>query len=331
MHGMESIDQSIMSAASSFDWQSPPPQLTVDTNLSNPYPAGQEMDLTSFSASSIPSISLTECEPFPNVASPCESPVPSLYSGTSSAMSQTFSPPPLPHTAPSWEFMAHGGLKPQVSSRDLSRRTSVSSNSLDSDDPAISPFHEVDSDADLQPLGPPPALPRSGIFATHSDSPPPGQPTSAFSDRSRAISTIPFPSRFEAETLTSEFITLMESIEGPKPYSISPALFARFCETVYPDPLNQPSAVDAPVSVAMARFHVFLSMAIGMKIRIKDSVAPTNALLDRCYELAMQQVSSSIFWQDQGAIEAAQLLSIFASIKKELPVDPKPLQQSFSW
>jgi hypothetical protein len=81
----------------------------------------------------------------------------------------------------------------------------------------------------------------------------------------------------------------------------------------------------------MARFHVFLAMAIGMKVRIKDSVEPTNALLDRCYELAMQQASTSVFWQETGGIEASQLLSIFASIRKETVVEPKPLQSSFSW
>ncbi|KAF2010221.1 hypothetical protein BU24DRAFT_428230 [Aaosphaeria arxii CBS 175.79] len=335
MHGMETIDESIISAAP-FDWQSPPPQLTVNTQMPAPYAPGQNMDLSgSFSAGSLPSISLTECEPFPNVASPCDSPVPSLYSGTtSSAMSQTFSPPPIPHTAPSWEFMAQHGLKPQLTtSGDPSRRTSISSTSRDSDDPAVSPYPDVESDLDLQPIGPPPALPRAGIFASHGESTPPHQSraTSVFSDRSRAISAIPFPSRFEAETLTAEFVSLLDSMKDQKLYTMTPALFAKLCDTVYPDPSNRTSSVETLVSVPMARFHVFLSMAIGMKHRIRDSLERTNALLDRCYELAMQQASSSLFWQEQGGVEAAQLLSIFASIKSTSNADPKPLQSSFSW
>jgi hypothetical protein len=81
----------------------------------------------------------------------------------------------------------------------------------------------------------------------------------------------------------------------------------------------------------MARFHVFLAMAIGMKVRIKDSPAPTNSLLDRCYELAMQQTSNSVFWQEEGGVGAAQLLSIFAGIRKEGGGEPRRLQPSFSW
>jgi hypothetical protein len=95
--------------------------------------------------------------------------------------------------------------------------------------------------------------------------------------------------------------------------------------------MGRGTAVDTSVSVAMARFHVFLAMAIGMKVRIKDSTEPTNSLLDRCYELAMQQASSAVFWQEPGGIEAAQLLSVFASIRKEQGFEPKPLQSSFSW
>lgn len=81
----------------------------------------------------------------------------------------------------------------------------------------------------------------------------------------------------------------------------------------------------------MARFHVFLAMAVAMKVRIKDSPEPTNALLDTCYELAMQQASASTFWQEFGGVEAAQLLLVFASIRKSNTAELKPLQQSFSW
>lgn len=202
----------------------------------------------------------------------------------------------------------------------------MSSASLDSDDQEAS-----ENDADVLPLAPAPRLPRQGIFAASTESPPPGQSRMGFSDRSRAITAIPFPSRFEAETLTSEFVQHVESLEGPKPYSVSPALFGRLCETVYPDPTSRSSSVDNSISVPMARFHVFLAMAIGMKVRIKESTEATNALLDRCYELAMLQASSAVFWSEPGGLEAAQLLGVFAAIKKEIPFEPKPLQSSFSW
>jgi hypothetical protein len=81
----------------------------------------------------------------------------------------------------------------------------------------------------------------------------------------------------------------------------------------------------------MARFHVFFAMAIAMKVRIRDSPENTNALLDTCYELAMQQTGPSTFWQEQGGFEATQLLAIFASLRRVMVEEPRPLQQSFSW
>lgn len=349
MEGIESIDSSLLPVPSTFDWQSPPPQLSLDTAFPTPFTSGgHDMDLSNFSAGSIaslPSIAITECEHNPNISSPI-SPVPSFWSDTTrasspesqskstpqyppslpmSARSQTFSPPAGLHGIDSWEFLGQqdsGQLKPQAPhSQTLSRRTSVSSASLDSD--------EVSED--LQPLAPIPRLPRQGIFSSRVESPIPGRPGSTFTDRSRAVDAIPLPSRFEAETLTTEFVQFIESIDGPKPYSLSPAIFRKFCDAVYPEPGSRSSSVDNSLSQKVVRFHVFMAMAIGMKVRIRDSPETTNSLLDRCYELAMQQTSSAVFWQEQGAIEAAQLLSIFASIKKDAPLEPRPLQHAFSW
>jgi hypothetical protein len=349
MHGMESIDETVMSAtASHFDWGQSPPDLTLDTSFSTPFSPGSEMDLASFSAGAVPRISINECELYPAEASP----VPSLGSGTtrgsSPEMPVTSAPsylpphmaytptskpfPPnsgLPHTAPSWEFMAGGNigqLKPSsVQSGNPSRRTSLSSHSLESDETSN------EEETDVMPLAPAPRLPRQGIFAAHTESPPPGSSRSSYTDRSRAITTsTPFPSRFEAETLTSEFVQHLETFDH-KVYTISPSLFGRFCESVYPDPKAKNAPVETSVSTQMARFHVFMAMAIGMKFRIKDCPENTNALLDTCYDLAMQQASSPPFWQENGGIEATQLLSIFASIRKEPGFVPKPMQPSFSW
>jgi hypothetical protein len=193
----------------------------------------------------------------------------------------------------------------------------------------MSPIPEVEDD--LLPLAPVPRLPRQGIFAaSHAESPTPGSSRSSFTDRSRALATTPLPSRFEAETLTTEFVQYLESLQYPA-YNISPQLFARLCENVYPKPQRATSSTEMSVSIPMARFHVFLAMAIAMKLRIRESPETTNALLDTCYELSMQQTSASTFWQENGGVEAAQLLSIFASIRKARSNEPRPLQQSFSW
>lgn len=341
------------STPASFSWQSPPPHLNLDTTIPASFTA-DDLDLGPFSAGgTLPSIAINQCEPVPNLASP-SSPVPSFWSGTTRAsspdMPPTSAPPPFvttaqytscskpfaspmePHTAPSWEFMSQASsnqLKPgTASSRGHSRRTSASSLSLDSDDQAMSPIPEADDD--LLPLAPAPRLPRQGLFAaSHSESPAPGSSRSSFTDRSRALVTTPLPSRFEAETLTTEFVQYVEALEY-KAYSISPPLFSRFCEAVYPNP-QRTTPIEMSTSIPVARFHVFLAMAIAMKVRIKDSPESTNALLDTCYELAMQQTTTSTFWQESGGIEAAQLLSIFASIRKAPSHEPRPLQQSFSW
>jgi hypothetical protein len=354
MHGMESLDQTIMAPTpTSFDWQTPPPHLNLDTTIPASFTA-DDLDLGSFSAGgSLPSISINECEHVPNVASP-NSDVPSFYSGTTRASSpempptsapaqyasmaqhlsgnKAFASPLEPHTAPSWEFMAQASgsqLKPKTgSSRDHSRRTSATSLSGGSEENAMSPIPEVEDD--LLPLAPAPRLPRQGIFAaSHAESPTPGSSRSSFTDRSRALATTPLPSRFEAETLTTEFVQYIESLQY-RVYNISPPLFARMCENVYPNP-QQPSGMEMSVSIPMARFHVFLAMAVAMKLRIRESPENTNALLDTCYELAMLQATSSTFWQEQGGIEAAQLLTVFASIRKVANEDPRPLQHSFTW
>ncbi|KAF1936328.1 hypothetical protein EJ02DRAFT_88230 [Clathrospora elynae] len=348
---MESIDQNLMaSTPTSFDWQGAPPNLHLDTTIPATFTA-EDLDLATFSVggSSVPSIAIDECEPFPNLASP-SSPVPSLWSGTTRASSPDMLPtsapqkfaltyPPAskpiaqmePHTAPSWEFMAQASssqLQPRTSSRDPSRKTSASSLSQDSEEQAMSPILEVEDD--ILPLAPAPRLPRQGIFAARrTESPAPVSSRSSFTDRSRALATTPLPSRFEAETLTTEFVQHVESLDY-RAYSIPPPLYARFCEVVYPNP-QRTSALVIPASMPMARFHVFLTMAIAMKIRIKDTPEHTNALLDTCYELAMQQTLSSMFWQEIGGLEAAQLLALFASIRKPSNDEPRPLQQSFSW
>jgi hypothetical protein len=355
---MESLDQAIMAPTpTSFDWQTPtPPHLNLDTTIPASFTA-DDLDLGSFSAGgSLPSISINECEHVPNVASP-NSDVPSLYSsGTTRASSpempptsapaqyasmsqqlsgnKAFASPLEPHTAPSWEFMAQassGQLKPRTgSSRGHSRRTSATSLSGGSDENAMSPIPEVEDD--LLPLAPAPRLPRQGIFAaSHADSPTPASSRSSFTDRSRALVTTPLPSRFEAETLTTEFIQYIESLQY-RAYTISPPLFARLCENVYPNPQRAASsAMEMSVSIPMARYHVFLAMAVAMKLRIRESPENTNTLLDTCYELAMQQATNSTFWQEQGGLEAAQLLTVFASIRKVSSEEPRPLQHSFTW
>lgn len=324
MHGMEGIDETILAATTSadFNWTTnPPPAINLDATFANAFDAGA-MTL---------------------------SPVPSFFSGTTRASSPDLPPtsapaqfasipphllgnkaspsPSEPHTAPSWEFMAQTQLGPKTAgrSRSHSRNTSNSSGSYVSEDQALSAVPELDDD--LMPFAASaPRLPRHGVFAP---SPAPASTHSSYTDRSRAVSTVPLPSRFEAETLTAEFIQYVES-HAPQAYAMDAGSFAQLCEMVYPKSQKASPSFPLP-SLPMARFHVFLAMATGMKLRIKDSPEPTNSLLDTCYDLAMQQTSASTFWQEDGGVEAAQLLAFFASIRKTPSLDPAPLQHSFTW
>ncbi|UPX18639.1 uncharacterized protein EKO05_0008931 [Ascochyta rabiei] len=321
MHGMESIDETILAAASA-DFNN------LDATFATSY-ATSGLNLGSFGESS---------------------PVSSFWSGTTRASSPDMPPtsvPPQfasipshlpgskpkssplePHTAPSWEFMAQMQLSKKSAgtarSRSHSRNTSNSSTSFASDDQAMSPIPEVDDD--LMPFATTPRLPRQGVFAP---SPAPASTRSSLTDKSRAASTLLLPSRFEAETLTTEFMQHVET-HSPEVYGMTPTSFAQLCETVYPNP--QKASPSMPVaSMSMARFHVFLAMAAGMKLRIRDSLETTNTLLDTCYDLAMQQTAVSTFWQEDGGVEAAQLLAIFAGIRKTRIIDATPVQFSFTW
>ncbi|KAF2627203.1 hypothetical protein BU25DRAFT_393921 [Macroventuria anomochaeta] len=350
MHGMEGIDETILASATvDFNWQDTPPPINLDTTFATSFDTSG-MNLGGFAQRGMPTIAINQCEHVPNVASP-SSPVPSFWSGTTRASSPDMPPtsiPPQfasipphllgskpsssplePHTAPSWEFMAHmqPGQKTAgtTKSRSHSRNTSSSSASLASDDQVMSPIPEVDDDL-LSFAASAPRLPRQGVFAP---SPAPALTGSNYSDRSRAFSTIPLPSLFEADTLTTEFMQHVEA-HSPQAYGMTASSFAQLCEMVYPN--TQKASPSMPVaSMSMARFHVFLAMAIGMKLRIKDSPESTNALLDTCYDLAMQQTSASTFWQEDGGVEAVQLLAIFAGIRKTPNHDPTPLQHSFTW
>ncbi|KAF9694761.1 hypothetical protein EKO04_007678 [Ascochyta lentis] len=347
---MEDIHETILAAAAAdFSWQdTPPPPIDLDTAFSTSFDTSG-LNLGSFGQSSVPAIAINQCEHVPSMASP-SSPVPSFWSGTTRASSPDMPPtsappqfasipphllgsktnlsPQEPHTAPSWEFMAQMQLNQKnigtTRSRSHSRNTSNSSISLASDDQAMSAISEVDDD--LLPFAAAPRLPRQGVFAP---SPAPASTRSSYTDRSRAASTIPLPSRFEAETLTTEFMQHVEA-HSPEAYGMTSSSFAQLCEAVYPNPLKSSSSMPV-ASMSMARFHVFLAMATGMKLRIKDSPESTNALLDTCYDLAMQQTSVSTFWQEDGGVEAAQLLAIFAGIRKTPVMDPTPLQHSFTW
>lgn len=346
MHGIEGVDKSILAPTPvDFNSQDTLPPINPNTVLSTSFdPSGLDMD--GFVQSSTRMIAINQCEHVLNMVLP-SSPVPSFWSGTTPASSPDMPPtsvapqhastpqhllrskpvssPLEPHTAPFWESMMQYSQKNAgtTGSSSHSRHTSITSVSLASDGQVISPIPEVDN---LLSFAAVPRLPRQGVFAL---SPTASSTQSNLTDPRHAVSTTPLPSRFEFETLTAEFMQHVECV-SPQAYGVSPNLFAQLCEMVYPTHQKDLSSIPL-ASMSMARFHVFLAMATGMKLRIKDSPEHTNTLLDTCYDLAMQQTFISTFWQEDGGVEAGQLLALFAGIRKTSSLDPTPLQHSFTW
>ncbi len=332
------------------DWHNPQPRLNLGLAVVPSF-ATDDSEMRNFTKSdSLPPISMDGYESSPGLAL-LSSPPGSVWSNTSRASSLPLSSVPSnptptsreslrtnsisvlvdPHTASSWGYPENTNisqLKSEVAG-DLghSRKRSASSISIGSDGRSVAPSPEAE--ADLVWTDTAPSLPRQGLFAPkYTEAAAAGSSRSSFSERSRALTSTPLPSRFEAQTLTAEFIQYIHNVLPPA-YSILPHLFSRFCQMVYPSPTRTVS--DAPVSMPMARFHVFLAMAIAMKLRIRNSSEDTNALLNTCYQLAMQQSGMATFWQEDAGQEAAQLLVVFASIRKTSISHSASRHHSFSW
>ncbi|KAK9320023.1 putative c6 zinc finger domain protein [Lipomyces orientalis] len=118
------------------------------------------------------------------------------------------------------------------------------------------------------------------------------------------------PTRFEAETLSDIFFAGVGSHDCP----INRSSFQRCLDLVY----DQPGSSDefrphqTSYSSRMAKFHVYMTMAIALRMKAYDGDIDTN-LLDNCYQLAiLQQTASYRFWEQSGAVEAALLIALFA-------------------
>lgn len=117
------------------------------------------------------------------------------------------------------------------------------------------------------------------------------------------------PSRFEAETLADIFFKGVGSYGCP----IDRLSFEACMDQVYGDAWSGFQYQANRYSMNMTRFHVFIVMAIGMRMKTNGRTSEV-ALLERCYQLAMQQTSSPTFWGEAGGIEAALLLSVFSRV-----------------
>lgn len=124
------------------------------------------------------------------------------------------------------------------------------------------------------------------------------------------------PTKFEAETLSDIFFDRVDAAQRPVEHS-----FYQTClELVFDlSPENVQGQEDTslvellidPYSLRMARFFVFMTTAIGVRLRTGGRVSDSS-LLDDCYRLAMRHAEAPSFWSEAGGVEAATLLTLFA-------------------
>ncbi|OJD31011.1 transcription factor [Diplodia corticola] len=204
----------------------------------------------------------------------------------------------------------------------LSRRSSISSLGLDHDfynAVALHPFSPFEED----PLPLPPS-PSPNAFGERSRPNASSRPPTTTQPQPQTQTQT--PTKFEAETLSDIFFDGID----PSRWPVEPAVHHACLDRVYDDDHHH-NFPELSYSLRMARFLVFMTLAVGMRLRQRQAGArgtggrggfarvsektstEGNALLGSCYGLAMRQAECAEFWCEVGAGEAAALLALFAA------------------
>ncbi|KAL4912665.1 hypothetical protein BDW62DRAFT_13395 [Aspergillus aurantiobrunneus] len=122
------------------------------------------------------------------------------------------------------------------------------------------------------------------------------------------------PTRFEAETLLDKFFDRTQRTRSslPRYPLVRNKLFA-FLDIVHHAPAIPPGCPERACSVSMARFHVYMAMAIGLRMDAEGR-SSTMYMLENCYRLAMEETREPSFWKQAFALEAATLVMLFAQV-----------------
>ncbi|KAL4973545.1 hypothetical protein BDW66DRAFT_168501 [Aspergillus desertorum] len=201
-----------------------------------------------------------------------------------------FSPPTAACPAPSHTVM------PYLSPRSLpgpsrSRSSSVSSLSLDSD------------------WAPAPDNP--SVLGLESDFDP---NTFDLSPVSPNVETSWTPGRFEAEMLLDKFFDRVQGSRHPlAPYPLNRSQLFEFLDIVDSPHLAH---IRGACSVSMARFHVYMAMAVGLRMEAEGR-STTMHMLQSCYLLAMVEALSPSFWQQAYSLEAGILVMLFSQASSQ--------------
>ncbi|KAL5366348.1 hypothetical protein BJX96DRAFT_160796 [Aspergillus floccosus] len=122
------------------------------------------------------------------------------------------------------------------------------------------------------------------------------------------------PTSVEIQALLENFV---QTVPGMG-YPFGLDMFQKFLDII-DDPLQVPSGQRATYSVSMAKFHVYMAMAVGLRMKV-DCRARELQLLETCYDVAVEQIRSPYFWAQPLAGEAAILLMLFANASHQSSV-----------
>ncbi|KAL4875235.1 hypothetical protein BJY04DRAFT_166891 [Aspergillus karnatakaensis] len=127
------------------------------------------------------------------------------------------------------------------------------------------------------------------------------------------------PTRFESETLLDKFFDRTQSARHQLPrYPLDRTRLFEFLDIIHHTQIS-PGGHGLVCSLQMARFHVYMAMAIGLRME-PEGRSTTLLMLQNCYRLAIEEVRAPWFWSQAFAAEAAVLVMLFAQVSAQLPV-----------
>jgi hypothetical protein len=122
------------------------------------------------------------------------------------------------------------------------------------------------------------------------------------------------PSRFEAEMLLDKFFDRVQSSRQTlAPYPLNRGQLFEFLDIVYSLHLAH---LGGACSVSMARFHVYMAMAVGLRMEAEGR-STTMHMLQTCYRLAMEETHSPSFWKQAYSLEAGILVMLFSQVSSQ--------------
>ncbi|KAJ5152591.1 uncharacterized protein N7482_009069 [Penicillium canariense] len=120
------------------------------------------------------------------------------------------------------------------------------------------------------------------------------------------------PTSVEIQPLLDNFLQMTPGMG----YPLGHDMFQIFLDII-DGPSHRPDTHGDGYPVSMAKFHLYMAMAVGL--RMKENCRPRELeLLETCYRVAVEQIRSRLFWDQPLAGQAAVLLMLFAQASQQV-------------